>query len=88
MRADLGLDILYDLIECARIDIALLSHDRLERAHPELHLGQLRAVRVFVGMMLICGHGETFRGRIAAGSHGPPSASTARRRVAFGRARG
>jgi hypothetical protein len=71
MRADLGLDILDDLIECRRIDVALLGQDRLERADPELHLRQLGAVIVAV---IVCGHGGTFHGRVE-------QARTARGRV-------
>jgi hypothetical protein len=43
MRANLGLDILDDLVERCGVDIALLGQDRLERLHPELHFGQLAA---------------------------------------------
>jgi len=62
MRADPGLDVLDDLIECGRIDVALLGQDRFERPHPELHLRQLGAVIVGV---VICRHIDTSRGRFA-----------------------
>ena len=46
VRADPGLVGLDDAIERGRIDIALLGQDRFQRPHPQLHLGQLRAVGV------------------------------------------
>ena len=45
VRADLGLVGLDDRVERGRIDIALLDQDRLERAHPKLHLRELRTLQ-------------------------------------------
>ena len=46
VRADLRLVGLDDQIERGGIDVALLGQDRLERAHAQLHLGELGAVVV------------------------------------------
>ena len=48
VRADLGLVGLDDGVERGRIDVALLGQDRLERAHAQLRLGELRAVVVIM----------------------------------------
>ena len=56
MRADLGLAGLDDPVERRRIDIALFGQDRFERAHPQLHVGQLGhllSVRVLVGVIVV-----------------------------------
>src|SRR5262249_30284473 len=85
MRADPGLEILDDLVEGGRVDIALLGQDRFERLHPELHFGEFGAVIV---SMVICWHGETLSCPGCTGSHSGAPASTSRRRMALGRARG
>ena len=53
VRADLGLVGLDDEVERGRIDVALLGQDGLQRAHPQLRLGQLRAVLVIVVMIVV-----------------------------------
>ncbi len=73
--ADLGLVGFHDKIEGGGIDIALLGQDGLERAHPQLHLGELRAVVVVmiavvvimvVVLVVILGHGNANLARIAS----------------------
>ncbi len=49
VRTDLGLVGLDDEVERGRIDVALLGQDRLERAHAQLRLRELRAVLVVDG---------------------------------------
>ena len=46
MRPDLRLERLDDGVERRRIDVAFLGQNSLERAHAQLHLGQLGAVIV------------------------------------------
>ena len=53
MRADLGFVKLDDAIEGGGFDIALVDENRLQRAHPEIHLGQSRAFVVIVIMSAI-----------------------------------
>jgi len=53
MRPDPGLGGLDDLIQRGRSDIALLGQDRLQRAHPQLHVGHFRAVIVVVLMVFV-----------------------------------
>ena len=53
VRADLGLVGLDDDVERGRVDIALLGQHGLERAHAQLHLGQLRAVLVMIVMIVV-----------------------------------
>ena len=54
-------------VERRRIDIALLGQDGLERAHAQLHLGQLRAVLVIVVMVVfMVGHCDSVANRRAA----------------------
>ena len=55
MRPDLRLAGLDNPVEHGRIDIALFGQDRFERAHPQLHVGQLGhfCVRVLVGVIVV-----------------------------------
>ena len=54
VRPDPGLVGLDDQIERGRIHIALLGQHRFQRPHPQLHLGELRAVlMIVVGMMIM-----------------------------------
>ena len=59
-----GLD---DEVERGRIDIALLGQDGFERAHAQLHLGELGAVLVIVVMVVfMVGHCDSVANRRAA----------------------
>ena len=51
VRADLGLVGLDDAVDGRGVDIALLGQDRFQRPHPQLHLGQFRAVIVVMIMV-------------------------------------
>ena len=53
VRPDLGLIGLDDGVERGGLDIALLSQDRFQRAHPDLHLGQFRAVLVIMVVVVV-----------------------------------
>src|SRR5580692_7041331 len=53
VRADLGLIGLDDDVERGRVDIAFLGQHGFERAHAQLHLGQLRAVLMMVVMIVV-----------------------------------
>ncbi len=55
-------------VERGRIDVALLGQDGLQRAHAQLHLGQLRAVLVvmIVVVVIVCGHGNANLPRIVS----------------------
>ena len=57
---DLGLVGLDDGVERGRIDVALLGQHRLQRAHAQLRLGQLRTVLVIVVVVIVLGHEGTF----------------------------
>lgn len=61
VRADLGLVGLDDGVQRRRLDIAFFGQDALERAHPQLGLGQLGMVviMVVVVMVIMLGHAGT-----------------------------
>ena len=53
MRADPGLIGLDDEIERGWLHVALFGQDRFQRPPPQLHLGQVRAVRVMILVMVM-----------------------------------
>ena len=55
MRTDFGFIKLDDAIERGGFDVSLLDQDRLERAHPQLHLGKIGAL---IMIMIMCSHGR------------------------------
>ena len=59
VRADLGLVSLDDGVERSRLDIALFGEHRLERAHAQLDLGQLRMVVIMMMLAHAASIGET-----------------------------
>src|SRR5207247_2107958 len=66
VRPDLGLVGLDDCIERRGLDVAFLGQDGLQRAHAQLHLGELRAVLVVMVVVVIV----VFAGHLRASGQG------------------